>query len=576
MVVRTAARQEDKEALERIERVGGRLNSGSADQRLIRAQEIVNLGISRRADSPVRLAAANALLVAIAKGQDVEVERKLRYMVKSLGFKINVTVTENREEHKRTRTYSMTGPIRPETTVPKRAKQKTEEEGGIKLARPAKTMPVRLQPAESEIPHQPPAETSVTLTNIAGTVLVYAVKALNNGIKIMLGPAACGPVPPQTETLPPQPSATAPPTAAPTGSAPAQEAGAPTQTQQVKYWWPGFIMKNGQLITVYMGYGDDTFYDPKDMYASKDAIPQASVGQMKTQIQNLTGYMKQFFSDPATVDKALEGFILMKRPTPNQLPNGTIAAGNYGGTNPIVVVDSDGNVLQEYAGGGKMMDYNQEGAAAGGVLFHEYFHLVWDNLPQAEKDSFKTKASLFFNAYGDTSESDAFFPLLLTGVIDPALNGHSSFNLGSALLVWSDENLPSNMSDAEKQYIRFAIQEYVRIHTNIVDGRTKGLDSSDRSAFIGYETFAYMGANYDVLDAIANQGTPTQGLLPWYMNPPYSSMGLRSNVVDALSNSGAGYFTSEEKFKELIPHIKSFVDWMKVLYPELVTAAQQP
>jgi hypothetical protein len=349
------------------------------------------------------------------------------------------------------------------------------------------------------------------------------------------------------------------PVVAPDAQQQAPDAG-PVSQQLVKYWWPGFMMKNGQLVPVYLGYGEDTFYNKSDLYPYKERITAVKKITMRGQIDGVLNYSNVFFTDKK-MPELLDGYIIMK------FPGSAPFSGGVGGTNCVMVVDGNGAELPQFSGGANVVSYANNNN--GGVLFHEFLHIAFDKMSPSDIGTFKQQATAFFNAYDDNASTDRLYPLLLGG-------NNGSFVLSSAVRYWAQNNI-ANLSPAEQQTIMDGLRYYINIHANVVDGKTKDMTPDLRSGFINFETFAPMGAYYPALDAIA-QGRPVpyeDRHIPAHMDWFYMKAGLKDDPFNnTLTNTGAGFFTSDDQFKQFTPYLKSFVDWMLNLYPALKAASQ--
>jgi hypothetical protein len=354
------------------------------------------------------------------------------------------------------------------------------------------------------------------------------------------------------------------------GAQQTQDAGAqqspdagPVINPAVKYWWPGFLMQNGQLAPIYMGFGDDTFYDKNDLYPSRDSIPADAVQTMQTQIDGMLGYSSTFFIDKK-LPALLDGRIIMRYPSAAQI------AGGVGATNPVMVVDGNGTELPQFAGGADVAMYTKQTNPA--VLFHEFLHLAFDKLGASDVETFKQQALAFFNAYDDKPETYRLYPLLLNG----GVTYHQMFSLQSALNYWAENNL-GDLKPADRQNVITGLLQYITIHASTIGRQTDKMTPEQRTGFLYYEAFAYMGAYYPALDAIVQgQAVPYEDRhVPAHMGWIYAKAGLKDDPFSiTLANTGGGFFVSDDKFKEFVPYVKSFVDWMLNLYPELKTASQ--
>ncbi len=476
----------------------------------------------------------------------------------------------------------------PRPTSPKAVAENPLQQVHAKVTPQFRPSKAHEQAEEANAPKQQKGEARPSTTSIIIKAAVDAqflwyshiTKPVLNAVFAPLMMTGCGPggetyVPPGS-TPPISPTAPAPSTSS---SAPifSQQPGGTIEApqQKVKYWWPAFIMKNNQLMMVYLGYGDDTFYDPKDMYASKDAIPKASIDDMRMQIQDMLAYMQQFMKDPQSVTKPLEGVILMKMPTPVKLPNGSYAAGGYGATNPVMVQDSQGNELKDYAGGGKVLDYEKNGKDAGKVLFHEFLHLISDQLPAQDFAAFKAQSQGFYGAYSKSVDTDLLVTAVASGIVDPAQvqasktkgTPASSWQLNNMVNSWASQTL-SSLSQDDQSRVKLGVWYYLNMFNGVIGTRTQGMTQTQRDSFMYFEAFAFMGANYPVLDSfIQGNSTADTRFIPEYMNGIYKQAGMKAEVVEELSANYPG-FTTQDDFKKLAPYIKQFVDFVVMLYPD--------
>lgn len=343
-----------------------------------------------------------------------------------------------------------------------------------------------------------------------------------------------------------------------------------TPVREQLLWWPAYLMKDGKLIEVSLGFEKDTLlFDPAAMYASKEAIPQSKRDEMRTKIEAIVAYTKIFFTD-AAANQLLEGLFFMQRP--NQLGN---AAGTFGGINPASVLDPNGaevvncSVTTTVC---QVVTYYGDGTNAGKVLFHEFLHLAFSRLTPDEVNIFKAQSTAFFNVYGSTAEADRIFNNLSSGVYNSG-ETPNPYRTDQWVENWArNSSMFQELTDDERYNIIFSIQQYIKVRSGITGGKTENTTPEQRAAFTWYEAFAYMGANFPILDTFAQGGTPYgTRLVPQYMDWAYKRIGLRDEVVTQLVN---WRFKSEEEFQKIIPYINAFVDYALGFFPELKTISQ--
>ena len=339
------------------------------------------------------------------------------------------------------------------------------------------------------------------------------------------------------------------------------------------YWWPGYMVKGGEIADVSLGF-TDVYYLNKS-YGSPESIPQQARDANKAPLKTALAF-SGFFLEKSVFD-AVVGNNVFLFPRPDWEAGGGYDQGLMG----YRVADVSGKAIASCFE--KCQTYDEVVMKPGGekVLFHELLHDVWDSgMTAAQKKAFADRARLFFNAAGDTWQSEEVVGAIWNGyyhsgsVENPKYLGFKAALSGPELDNWASEQLAgSGLAATDVANIKKALAAYFQIRASITFGRTFGYSAAERDTFIVQEGFAYLGANYPVLDELygASSGGNLK-FIPGFMKQDYSGI-IKADKLSHMAYLGYGHFLTEDSFKGFAPYIGSFVDWMKKKYPGLAAAA---
>jgi hypothetical protein len=573
------------DALERIKQLGAGLGNGSDAQRLSKAQEIVNLGIGERIDSPLRKAAGDALLLGLAGGQSTDAERKFRYMLGALGFKVSKSRVENPEEHASTTTYSIIGPIEPRKAVPKKESGRPHEEAETAHITPKRELPGMIpSPITSPLEQQPRSYARLLLDAAVKTQVWWLKNVTAPSVGLLLLPlsvAGCGPAPEMAEISPQQKSGT--PSASPTASTET-----PKKDYKPDYWWPGFVLRNGKMTDVSLGFPKEFFPPDLTQYDSPDKIPQDMRKDAEKTTADAIGFSKFALKDSAY------GAIA---PVTVFFPFVGSGGGstNYG-VGGFELVDANGKVVAAcfegcpeyqdeifYSMGSGSMGYD-----TGRVVLHEMLHHAYWLISDEERTRFGDFAHTFLNATGSSWRDDEVVQAIYYGAydtgpdtsawlkgVDPKDISNGAFKpiaySDAELDAWATQKFGSS-STTEATNAKAAIKSYMDIHSSVMGAQGYKESDADRDGYVIIEGFPRFGANYGPMGTLYD-GKPssTQSRMPAFMGPLYKSV-MKDDIVDQTVAHGGGYFDAKDKFNnEFTPLLSDFISWMKQQHPELNT-----
>ena len=401
-------------------------------------------------------------------------------------------------------------------------------------------------------------------------------KVAKIALYIVLAPVAllsgCGG---EEVTVPKQPPAAAIPKQIPAPQVPQITTIPKTQNPKPEtlYWWPGYIIKNGEITDVSLGFKDVYYLDKT--YTSSNSVPQQVRDANKPSLKKALDFSSFFFEKAVFDDVSINNVFVFPR-------QDWEASGGYNsGLMGYRMADIKGQTMATCFEKCPTYDEVVMKPGAEKVLFHELLHDVWDTKLSAEtKNAFAARSRLFFNAVGDTAQAEELIGAIWNGVYHSGSVANTkdlSFKglLPNELNNWAIEKLASSgLASTDVDKIKKSISAYLQIRSSITFGRTFGYTQSERDTFIVEEGFAFFGANYPVLEELYNSAPPTNiRFIPGFMKLDYSGV-IKAENLNHMMYLGYGYFTTEDNFKAFIPYIDSFVNWMKNKYPELGLAGQ--
>lgn len=336
-------------------------------------------------------------------------------------------------------------------------------------------------------------------------------------------------------------------------------------------WWPGYMYdsESDEVVVVSLGFKPGYFCETSPCYASEEEITQSLRDDGRLVIRATVDFSRFFIKD-AAFDAAAANNIFVIQPSLD-------VAGAYGGGQVGFVIRSEsGHDIANCFDG--CYEYERVRLKKGSerVIFHEMLHDVWFTyLTDIQKEQHATNARLFFNALGKDAQADERIGAIWRGAHHNPNNPGSMVKLpfqhhleGSELDDWAADAL-AGMGEPEANAVKQAIRAYLEIHSEIAFARTVGMNDEDRDHFIVAEGFAYMGANYPVLDELYDQSQDAgTRYIPSFMRNGYSSF-IKGGQLDRMLNDGNGNFSTVSAFNSFVPYLQSFVDWMKAKYPEI-------
>ncbi|MDO8553480.1 MAG: hypothetical protein Q7S22_01630 [Candidatus Micrarchaeota archaeon] len=184
---------------------------------------------------------------------------------------------------------------------------------------------------------------------------------------------------------------------------------------------------------------------------------------------------------------------------------------------------------------------------------------------------------LFFSVAGESNNADQLLGAIWnsyrhTNRENP--NESESFGFtanlkGPELDEWAATEL-SGYDTVAVSAMQQAIRDYFRIRSMVTFNRALSHTGSQRNSFIVREGFAYLGTNlYNGTNELyAGSGSIEFKFIPGFMQSDYSIL-LKNPLLSTMVNDGSGHFSTVDDFKNFIPYVQSFVDWMKRRYPVL-------
>lgn len=336
-------------------------------------------------------------------------------------------------------------------------------------------------------------------------------------------------------------------------------------------WWPGYMYnpETDAIVDVSLGFKPGYFCESSPCYGSEDAIPQSLRDDGHSVIQTTVDFSRFFIKD-AAFDAVAANNIFVIQPSLD-------VAGTYGGGQVGFVIRSEsGQDIANCFDG--CYEYERVKLKKGSerVIFHEMLHDVWFTyLTDSQKEQHATNARLFFNALGKDTQTDERIGAIWRGAHHDPDNPGNMVELpfqhhleGSELGDWAAGAL-AGMSESEASDVKEAIRAYLEIHSAIAFPRTVGMTEENRDHFIVSEGFAYMGADYPVLDELYDQSqSDGTRYIPSFMRNGYSAF-MNGTQLDGMLNDGSGNFSTTSAFNAFVPYLQSFVEWMTAKYPEI-------
>ena len=314
--------------------------------------------------------------------------------------------------------------------------------------------------------------------------------------------------------------------------------------------------------------------DPQYAFASAEEIPPQMRTEARPHLENLLDFMA-FFIKPEVYNLIMEDniFTLLAPEDEGRM------AGFYS-SNPWTfrLTSIEGKELACCFEGCPEFDLVGFSQNSAGVLYHEALHDVWGSyLSEEEQTQFEEKLRLYFSIAGESVQGDELVGAIWNGYrhTDPKNPakieglGFISHLEGPELDEWAHEEL-SGRSTSDISAIQQAIRDYMQMRSTVAFARTLGFTDDQRNAWVVGEGFAYIGTNYyNGLNELYNRsGSPTSRYIPSFMQSDYAIL-LNGPPLESMINDAGGHFATVENFQNFIPHVESFIDWMKVRYPSL-------
>jgi len=339
--------------------------------------------------------------------------------------------------------------------------------------------------------------------------------------------------------------------------------------KEAKYWWPAYVVINGQLKDVSLGFTEETKpYDASKMFSSPDSIPQEMRKKGRDAISKALDFSKFFLKDDV-YNRIVKDDVFFP-----------VASGNWilwAATGFRMIGPEGEEIAACYEGCPEYQQMIHFPSETGTAVLHELFHVSWSLLTESDKKQFTKKVLEFYNGYSQNSRQDE----LLSGIWgggrpdldnpdnpDQIIPVFKPFLTGPELDDWANEKL-TTLEDDSKTRVKQALRDYLRIFSDIVDFRTHGSSEQNRAGFLVGEGYSYMGANFGLMKQIFDGQTPTeQRYIPAFISPTYRKI-MKDRLVDQLATDGSGYFIDLKKFYEFKSYLRDFVDYMIARYPEL-------
>lgn len=366
-------------------------------------------------------------------------------------------------------------------------------------------------------------------------------------------------------------------------------------TEAVYVWVPAHMWENGEPRRVLLGVESGSRYcNTHECFDSPQAIGEEVWEEQATVIRSVMEYPRFFFRED--VFDEISGnnlFSIM----PADWPLGGALMGKVMGyllaekdgqvfancIDTCVETDTEGHCQQYEPIDEKCQDMDTLSFKETGsrVVFHELLHDAWfSHFTEDDRDYFRGNARVFFNTLGDSWQTDQLTCAIWRGqyydpdILDEQVLIDLPFesNLeGPELGMWASEALP-DMDEAEAEQLKNAMKQYFRTFEYVVGPRTRGRTYEQRDGFISIEGFAYIGANYGVLDDFFEHpetiASREPKLMPSFMGASYAKV-IKPEYLEGLDYAGFGYFTSADAFREFSEYIRSFSAWMREKYPQL-------
>jgi len=525
------------------------LESPSIQRRQAAAQRIHDIGISNPAGSGIRQEAANALFKAYASETDARTRTRMGLMIRNLGFNLSVVPRRERIAGERIVTHDelrMSGPL-------------------------AEVRPRKTHPENKKEPETATRKRESALEEIAKGALAIAALPL-----IIVGYiSGCGPAGEVAQPRKDERAELAPPEATPVERA--QDGGAHEEAPRNEelLWWPAYILKDGKLTDVSVGFvSDKAPFPAESMYGWADGGPRIPPESWEAGREGTESWL------------SIAGMVFRKEEYERITGDMLFSAGVHGfkvvGEGQDEVACFDG--CPEYT---QTISYLTSGP---GVLIHEFLHDAWGDLSQEQIDGFVADSQSFFNAASQDWRGDQVLRAITSGTyrINPEdkeevsyLEGFDKddpFNAESVftpiqysdrhLQEWAEDRL-QHLSPSERERAIKAMQSYLAMMSHIVGNHTVGMSQEGRADWLVFEGWPRMGADFGPFESLYT-GKPTdqESVMPRFMAVHYHPV-MEATVIDSTSNTGQGHFESREEFDSFIPLAKDFVDYMENRFPEL-------
>ncbi len=387
--------------------------------------------------------------------------------------------------------------------------------------------------------------------------------------------SGCGPAEAAPTPSPPAQSSQIP---APPASSSASPQTRPAPRNEDLHWFPAFIVRNGQLADVSVGYTDETMPQGLQTYpwaGGAPQIPQGARDEGRTSVNQGVDFSRFFFRD-SVFGPLVGNDVFFAFP-------GSDSGGSQGGVGGYRILGPDGREMAACFEG--CPEYQQAislGAQGGGhVIFHELLHDAWGSvLSDDQRSGFLANARTFFNALGSDWRSDALIGAIYRGIYytSPEAGNTDSYSnvsftplqqSSAELDAWAAERL-GPLDQATRDSIKGGIAAFLRIHSDIFFDRTYRASDDDRANFLNVEGFTYTAAGAGNLLQEVYEGKALSGSrwLPQFLSGAHRTL-LREELVDQLAEHGGGYFDSAERFAQLRPYLADFASWMVSRHPEL-------
>jgi hypothetical protein len=321
---------------------------------------------------------------------------------------------------------------------------------------------------------------------------------------------------------------------------------------------PAYKTQNGKISQVTLRYSEDGMKEMANerFFSSPNEIPSEKIEEEKSNLAKGINWSRSFIKD--TVFEMIEE---------NNFYSLEVDLSRYG-DNVAGVYDYApyGFVLMEP---NRMIDCLYECPEIDLIrvrksednqhtILHELFHDAWYTyLNEEEKREFEDKAKLFYSVSGSTRKVDLLFEKMWFGF--KRKNGTVIDKFDTSLEVmywWIDLN--------DNKYSLYPLIDNILTYIRIRSRINRWMNHyPKRNDAIYIEGFADIGSGYyvDIRSRIKR-------IIPTFMVPIYKFV-MNEKELEKMLEKRPGFFSNEEKFRQLIPYIESFVDYMKKRYPEL-------